>query len=498
MVSGSEQSTLTPQGEVPQGQNEGATHRTALLSSHPLFSLPVAIGIGLLLRVLLIGSKSMWLDEAMSLQVTQAGPAAWLSGAAEAYHPPLYYAFLHYWIQLGQSEGILRSSSALFGVLAIPSAYLLARNLAGRGVALSTAWLVALSPLLVWYSQEFRSYSLLVFLGLLSSLAFVRVLLRPQASALVGWWLLYVIATSAALYTHYDALLLLPIQFSLLLVLLAQRRVSGLGVGAALAAWPMIVVVYWPWLSSPAAQNFIGFAKLTGGYPGMLLERVLGVSLPLATLAAVALGVVAVAAILGTWILVRRRGLWPAIYRSPVVRAALVIAFVMLLFLSVWPRGYSVKRLMVISVPFICLLVAWFWPMAGRISRTLSVLLLLSAVAALVNVIAIPKDDWRATAYFLQGAYQEGDAIWIAPGYDSLPFEYYNQGGLPVTQIDELQGDGLDSLPIPRGRVWLIYNDAPTRFLGVGPELEARLASRFSRAQDWSAYRVRTVLFVSR
>ena len=121
---------------------------------------------------------------------------------------------------------------------------------------------------------------MLVFLGLLSSLAFVRVLLRPQGPALVGWWLLYVIATSAALYTHYDALVLLPVQFGLLLVLLAQRRVSGLGVGAALAAWPMIVVVYWPWLSSPAAQNFIGFAKLTGGYPGMLLERVLGVSLP--------------------------------------------------------------------------------------------------------------------------------------------------------------------------------------------------------------------------
>ena len=133
MVSASKPSTLTPQGEVPQGQNEGVAHHTALLSSHLLFSLPVAIGIGLLLRVLLIGSKSMWLDEAMSLQVTQAGPAAWLSGAAEAYHPPLYYTFLHYWIQLGQSETILRSSSALFGVLAIPSAYLLSAQSGGKG-----------------------------------------------------------------------------------------------------------------------------------------------------------------------------------------------------------------------------------------------------------------------------------------------------------------------------------------------------------------------------
>ncbi len=243
------------------------------------------------------------------------------------------------------------------------------------------------------------------------------------------------------------------------------------------------------------AGNFLLTVKATGAYPGMLLERTLHVGLPAATFVIGMLALAGLAVILGSWILVRNRGIWPAIYRSRVVRMTLAAAFVLLLLLSVWPRGYSLKRHLVISLPFICLVAAWFWPMAGRMSRTLSILLVLSAIASLANVIAIPKDDWKTTAAFLQGAYREGDSIWIAPGYDSIPFEYYNRGRLPVTQIDSLQASS-DALASTRGRIWLVYNDTPTMLVDTGPKLEADLANRLHRGQEWSAYRIRAALFV--
>ncbi len=475
------------------------TASTETAETLPWFlTLPVALAAGLLLRVLLIGSKSIWLDEAMSLYVTQSGPAAWLSGAAEGYHPPLYYAFLSLWIRLGQSEGILRLSSALFGVLAIPLTYLLARSLASKGVALAAAWLVALSPLLVWYSQEFRSYSLLVFLVLLAALAFVRLLSEARPGALAAWWLLYVAAMTVGFYTHYNMVLALPVQFALLLVLVAQRRVRRAGALALLLAAPAIVAAYWPWLNSPPARSFLSFATTMGGYPGLLVQERFGISWPAAVGLALALGLIALTAFLFLWSLIRRRNLWPAIYRSPALRLALLILFAAFLVASVYPRAYSVKRLIVIYAPFLCLLIAWFWPLRPRLYGPLPVLLALSLIGSLVNVVAVPKDDWRAAAAHVEARIQPGDAVWVAPGYDNLPFAYYHGGRLPVTEINRPEDANVETPAGSGTRVWLVYNDLPGNWVTDGARLEGQLAERMNRVEEWDGYRVRAVLFTRR
>jgi mannosyltransferase len=96
---------------------------------------------------------------------------------------------------VGSSEAALRSLSALFGIATVPVAYHLARELVGtRAAALATAALVVFNPLLVWYSQEARPYSLLVLLTSLSLLFAVR--------RQVWWWAL---ASALALLTHYFA-----------------------------------------------------------------------------------------------------------------------------------------------------------------------------------------------------------------------------------------------------------------------------------------------------
>lgn len=485
---------LSPAGgkNTPMLRNE--EHTLDLTETRLL--LVLALVAGVLLRVLMIGSKSLWLDEALSVRVTNAGLPTLLAGQSEGWHPPLYFAFLHFWIQLGQAEGMLRLSSALFGALSIPLIYPLARSLGGVGVALSAAWLVALSPLLVWYSQELRSYSLLVALVVLSSLALVRLLLRPQ----VGWWALYVAATAAAFYTHYNAILMLPAQVALGLVLLSQRRLRSDALVWLTLAWPLIIVLYWPWLSSPPARSFFAVAARRSAEYGALLARSVGMSTQIATAILAIGGCLVAAVVLAIWIIVWRRELWPALYRSRVVRITLFAAFVLLLVLSVFPRGYSIKRLVVvIYLPLLCTGVAWFWPLQRPLSKPLAILLALSLVASVVNVALIPKDNWRETVQYLTSNYQPGDAIWLAPGYEEIPFEYYNRGRLPVTEIDSPAIDEiLEPVVAQQGRVWFVYHEVDVQEVDPGREVQTRLEARLRRALELSRHRISIVLYVPR
>src|SRR6478735_5350179 len=89
--------------------------------------------------------------------------------------PPLYYALAWLWTQVaGTGEWGLRSLSAVAGVATIPVAFLVGRELRGQRVGLLAAALVAVNPMLLWYSQEARAYSLLGLFCALSLLYCVR------------------------------------------------------------------------------------------------------------------------------------------------------------------------------------------------------------------------------------------------------------------------------------------------------------------------------------
>ncbi len=92
-------------------------------------------------------------------------------------NPPLYYVLAWGWAKaFGTGEFGLRSLSALFGAATVPVGYLIGRQLASRRAGLLLAALIAVNPMLIWYSQEARSYALLVFFAALSLLFFLRAL----------------------------------------------------------------------------------------------------------------------------------------------------------------------------------------------------------------------------------------------------------------------------------------------------------------------------------
>jgi Dolichyl-phosphate-mannose-protein mannosyltransferase len=79
---------------------------------------------------------------------------------------PLIYLLNHYLVGSFRplDELGLRIFPALFGILAVPVCYLVWRHLAGSRAALTSAFLIAVSPVLVLYSQLARYWSLVFLL----------------------------------------------------------------------------------------------------------------------------------------------------------------------------------------------------------------------------------------------------------------------------------------------------------------------------------------------
>jgi mannosyltransferase len=169
--------------------------------------------------------------------------------------PPLYYALAWLWTQLtGTGEVGLRSLSALAGVATVPVAYLLGVELRGRRAGIAAAALVAVNPMLLWYSQEARGYALLVLLTVLATLYFARALDVPVESGPYGRrstgtskgrrdLALWGASSALALATHYFAIFPIALEAAWLLRRRGRTALAGVGIVAVagLALTPLLV-----------------------------------------------------------------------------------------------------------------------------------------------------------------------------------------------------------------------------------------------------------------
>jgi mannosyltransferase len=150
--------------------------------------------------------------------------------------PPLYYLVAWLWSRpFGTGEVGLRSLSALAGTASIVVVYLGAVTLPlSRRTGLIAAAMVAVSPVLVWFSQDARAYALVFLLAALSFLFFARAR-RSGARRDLAWWAVF---SALAIATHYFAGFVVAPEAALLLWTGNRRRaglaVAAVGVAAAL------------------------------------------------------------------------------------------------------------------------------------------------------------------------------------------------------------------------------------------------------------------------
>jgi mannosyltransferase len=194
----------------------------------PLLALLALLLLAFALRVHRLPAQSLWYDEGVSWYLTRMSPPALTVWTANDIQPPLYYYLLWLWVRLaGTSEYALRFPSVFFGVLTLPLLWVTARRLLGMRAAWLAALLLALSPLHVYYAQEARMYTLLTFLGLLSSYLLLRLLNNPSVNLQSPYLWSYVLTIVAALYTHYFAFFLLAAHVLYVLYKRGQRFLSA-------------------------------------------------------------------------------------------------------------------------------------------------------------------------------------------------------------------------------------------------------------------------------
>jgi 4-amino-4-deoxy-L-arabinose transferase-like glycosyltransferase len=171
-------------------------------------------------------------------------------------NPPLYYVLAWGWSKLfGLEEVGLRSLSALFGTATVPVGYLIGRQLDGRRCGLILAAFIALNPMLIWYSQEARSYALLVFFAALSLLFFLRALDSGGRGRDLALWAL---SSALALCSHYFAAFPVAIEGAWLLLALKGRWRAVLPALAAVAATGVALL---PLLIAQVVPKHIGWIE---------------------------------------------------------------------------------------------------------------------------------------------------------------------------------------------------------------------------------------------
>jgi 4-amino-4-deoxy-L-arabinose transferase-like glycosyltransferase len=208
----------------------------AQLRDNVLWALAGLTALGIAVRFASLGVQSYHHDEVITAARVIPGSFTEMLGQVKGSesNPPLYYVLAWGWAKaFGTGEVGLRSLTALFGAATVPVAFLIGRELASARAGLIAAALVAVSPMLIWYSQEARSYALLVFFGALALLFFARSL-RTREGRDLGLWAL---ASALALCSHYFAVFAVAIEAVWLLVALrASWRLVLFAVGAVVAA----------------------------------------------------------------------------------------------------------------------------------------------------------------------------------------------------------------------------------------------------------------------
>jgi len=467
--------------------------------------------LGFGLRLVRLGAGSLWYDETVSVHLAGKAPAALVAHTAGDIHPPGYYLLLHGWLGLaGAAEApaatvdfLAAFLSLFFGLLLVALAYRLALAVFGPPAGLLAAFLVAISPYNLWYSQEVRMYTLAAALG--TGLIYVVLrLLRPRPGRGPGaspwFWLgLYVLLGALGLWSlYYFAFLLLALNLMAGGWWLARRvshrqgatsqpaganprgrpvgqvqdlplpRTMGISDGSVawLGRWALaqagVLLLYSPWLPValrqatdppvPPWRSFTGLGQV-------LVESWTALSLGQSVMPTTGwpplwvwpvLLLFAILFVLG--LATRRR---PA---EPLLLAGCVVLPVALIYTaSLLTPLYHVRYVFPYSTPFYVIvagglaLLARRWRAWGRapawrslaagLALTIIVVSSGASVYAYHTDPAYAADDHAAAVTFLAERWRPGDAILVDAGY-VYPAVLHYWDGPPITWRGRLVGDG--------------------------------------------------------
>lgn len=411
--------------------------------------------IALLLRLWRLDAENLWLDEAFTWQFARESPD-YIWGERWDQHPPLYYWLVHQFLQLGESEFVLRLPSVIAGTLSVPLLFGLGKRLVSPTVGWLAAAFLALSPVAVWYAQEARMYALASLCALGAGYAFVHLWQGQRRWLHLGF---YVFWAALGLYTHY----------TVLLILLA---LNGLALATWLAhpkQWPpfpllpwllgqgLVMLLYAPWI--PMLPGHWARIQNQSTYPLWVLTTI-------PALFAIAIGGgLALAGLV--WLLRHSARFSPTQYPHLAWAAVtgLILVLAGLMVGTALNRGVTLTRQTLVFLPLLYLLLAGLLPyvMAGTVLAR--AFLIASLVVSLLNGVWLQKPRWAEAVRWIEAEATPNAVVVLSPPWLLSPYRYYATTDRTVVRVPAGQGERqMAQLEQPATQAWLILNEKEERW----------------------------------
>lgn len=407
----------------------------------PKLTWLLLLSLAALLRWINIGQRSIWLDEAYSLNLAAQPAVQIINGAAMDVHPPLFHLLLSIWQHwFGSSEVALRSFSACCGVLLVAATYQLGKTLVTRQVGWLAAWLVALSPYFVELSRVGRMPALLALLLTLSMTYFWRIIHHQRISDALLW----VAVMGSALYTHYFAFLLLAAFHLYLFIGIGKLNLSRSIRKKWLLLQLLLLAGYAPWLAilwkhvTQGGPSWRGSGSAWTEPINLIYNLVLGSACWQWWQKVLAVGLVGLACLL---IMTYLASPIKAIYRQAAPRVwGWLLTGTVTMIAMIWL--YSVHKLNVFDHRYVS---------AVAVIIVISLSLAINALAdkrqwlvmaVLASSFSIPLyyqlfypqyyDNWRQLAAVIQEQHYGETVIAVYPAWNENPLKYYVGQRIPI------------------------------------------------------------------
>ncbi len=379
------------------------------------------------LRVIHLGSASLWTDEIFSRYYADLFGFHYLvtDGLSNEATPPTYPLLLQGWMAVwGHSEAAMRSMSVVASAACVPLIYALGREFGSHRQGLLAALLFAICPMSVYFAQEARVYSLLMLdTGLV--LWALAVFQRDPSSTKAA--IAYVIFGTLSLYLHATALLFVVACGATVWVALLARGAPG---RPALLKWTAlnvaVILLGLPYLIHAATASHGGgldwMPPLRPHEVAVSISAVAGGILMPYSLPAAPLAIALFAA------------LTVSIYRQPpnpramTTLVAVPCVFAVLVMAVSLMRPLLLPRVLTWTTLPLCIVLAGQLLAVGRMR-----LAVFAATAAAFGVglafqitsLSSDKEPWRDAMHDLAPELERADLVVISPRFDPMVFSYY-------------------------------------------------------------------------
>jgi len=340
------------------------------------------------------------------------------------FSPPLFYCIEHFMLVFGQSEFILRFIPALLGTLTIPVFYYIGKEFADEDVGIVMAALISFSPFHVYYSQEARAYTTMLFL---LSVAFFFFLVSLRTNRMYSW-MAFGLFCGLTLWTHYYAFIPIALLFVYALFWGISRTRAGLTQPFRFVlSFVTFLIIVLPLM--PVAINL--FIKRTGvpslGTKG--LEVAYRIFNTLSGYHRSMMVFFCVLFIIGIFFL------WKTDKTKTIlITGLLVIPIIVSIFLS--ETMPVTDRYLIYLIPFFFLGISLSLKSIARLFEGKDVTKIVILIFFLIQVpfLALSynthftkysKADWRGIAESIEENSSKGDYIVVFPYYHRLPLDLY-------------------------------------------------------------------------